>query len=301
MKRLPAVAALLWAGAALAAGVQNAASLMGQVPGLPATAQAAFAQWTYKDRSLGESPLYKAFEERLKQAELAGLPGQEAAQSVAAEYSTPEGQKKLAAMTLDHKLALAHQMSGGNPMMASGPMSPADIALIKDVQPYPQTSQVRQKVVAIRMKAAALEAQWDKEKEKIDAAQNAEYRTLAICNSEAGEPSGIAVRDLYLKYQDKRIKLASDYLPKFNPLLTDIKQTVAPEIAFADRAVASWTRISSPAMKNNLKSMAQGAHSNAINDAGAALGLVEDVSKKAATSVADRRNIEENYAHAQGC
>jgi len=304
MRRLPAVAVLLFAGAALAGGGGTAASLLGQTPGLPANAQAAFAEWVLQDGTLRDGPRYAAFTQSLKQAALSPLPGQSGnAQSLAAQYATPEGQKKLAAMSLDQKIALAHQMSGqpSGAAMASGPVSQSDIARIKDVQLYPQTGDVRKHLSTINGKMVDLEKKWDADSKKIDDEQNAAYRKLPLCPSEAGEPSGIALRDLYRTYQDKRIALATNYLPKFQPLLTELKAAVAPEIAHGDRAVASWSAISNPGQKSALHGIAQGARNAAIGDAGQPFGLVEQVSKKAATTIADRKQIDITYAHAAGC
>src|SRR6185437_15407195 len=201
------------------------------------------------------------------------------------------------------KIALAHQMSGqtGSAAMASGPVSQSDIALIKNVQLYPQTGDVRKHLTVINGKMADLEKKWDADSKKIDDEQNAAYRKLPLCPGEAGEPSGIALRDLYRTYQDKRIVLATNYLPKFQPILTELKATVAPEIAHSDRAVASWSAISNPGQKAALQTIAQGARNAAIGDAGQPFGLVEQAWKKAATTMADRKQIEITYAKASGC
>jgi hypothetical protein len=305
MKRLTVLAALLYAGAALAgpAGpTQTAAALLARSPGLPHDAPAAFAQWILQDGALHEGPRDRVFIETVKRSALSPLPGTgQQGQSLAAYYSTPEGQKKIAAMSLAEKMALARQMAPQPSAAPGGPVSAGDIARIKDVGLYPRTGEVRKRVVAIRMKVSALEAQWDKDRARIDDAEHAEYRTLAICPGESGEPSGIAVRALRLKYDDKRIALASGYLPKFAPLVVQAKQAVMPEIVHGDRAVASWSRISDSGRRSALHATAQGARNIAFSDVAVPFGIVEDVSKKAAASVADRKRTEELYAHAGGC
>jgi hypothetical protein len=307
MKRLPAVAVLLFAGTALAGGGTTAAGLLGQTPGLPASAQAAFGEWVFQDGSLKDGPRYAAFTQSLKQAAMSPLPGgdsgQAHAQSLAAKYATAKGQKDIASMSLAEKMELAQQMSAQARAGAGagGPVSDSDIALIKNVQIYPRAGDVRTRTAAIRFKAADLEKQWDADSKKIDDEQNVAYSKLAICKGESGEPSDLSKRELYLRFQDKRIVLASNYLPKFSPLVAELKTTVMPEVVQGDKALASWGRISDAGQKSRMRGVAQGARNSAIADAGVPFGLVRDVSQKAATAVAHRKQIETTYAHASGC
>ena len=83
--------------------------------------------------------------------------------------------------------------------------------------------------------------------------------------------------------------------------MAQYRQTVLPEVSNGDNAVAAWSKLGNPGIKSQVTPLARGAESSAVGDASNLLGLVEDVSRKAAATVADRKRLEQMYANAKGC
>jgi hypothetical protein len=263
MKRVLMIAAAALAPV-LAHGATSTA-LLARIPDVPASAGAAYAQWIDKDGDLEEGAQFQSLDAEFQKALTAGLPVQ-----------GPTSQ-----------------------MQAAGPVSQSDSALAKQVQLYPATVQAMQKTIALRRQSAALQAQWDKDAAALDAAADTERGRLAICKGEAGQPSSLALKTVALKYAARKIALADSYLPKLAGLAAQFRQTVAPEIAFGDTAVAAWSRIGNPGLKSQTTMLARGAQSSAVTDAARLLTFVEDISKKAADAVAARKLVER--ADAKGC
>jgi hypothetical protein len=302
---------LLAAAAALPTFAYGATSagFLARVPGLPANAQAAYAMWndSYGDLTVGTQ--YKALQADLQNAMTSGLPGQDTqaakkSQDIMARYNTPQGQAELKRMPPAQRMALAQQMLAGAGIgvhPAAGPVSPGDAALMKQIQFYPATAQIMQKTVAIQSASTALQAQWDKDATALGVAESAERNKLALCRGETGGPSPLAVKAVLLKYADKTIALADSYLPKFNGMAQQFRQTIAPEVAYGDNAAASWEKLSNPGLKSQTMIVARGAQSSALNDTARYLAFVEDISKKAAGTVAGRKNLEQLYSNVKGC
>ena len=311
MKRSYLLAATIFVPVlAYAGGAGPAAVMANRVPGLPANAQSAYAQWLDDNGNLKPGATYKSQEDAIQNAMMHSMEAvapsaqqQANAQALAAQYNTPEGRAKLAAMSPAQLMALGQQMQG---QMGYAPPQPTvvsdhDQAIMRQLGAYDKTAEVRQKTPVIQMASAKLEEQWDADRTKLGDAETSEHNKLPVCPGEAGEPSSAASREVALKYADKRIKLADSYLPKFASYLQQLKQTVGPEIDYGDNAYAKWTQLQNPILKSQTKGAVQGAENNAYADAGILLSYVEGVSKKAAEAVADKHNIERMYAKAGGC
>jgi hypothetical protein len=104
-----------------------------------------------------------------------------------------------------------------------------------------------------------------------------------------------------LKYADQRIALMTRYLPKYQALVQQIRTVVLPRIDYGDSAMAAWAQIENPGFKQQLAAQAQGAANSGMADAALVQSFVENASKLAAQTVADRKNIERTFANAQGC
>ncbi|HEV2562132.1 MAG TPA: hypothetical protein VGT78_08305 [Rhizomicrobium sp.] len=295
---------------AYAGGAGPAAVMLNKVPGLPANAQSAYAQWLDDNGNLKPGATYKSQEDAIQNAMMRGAmtnapsaQQQANAQAIAAQYNTPEGRAKIAAMSPAQMMALGQQMQA---QMGYAPPQPTavsehDQAIMRQLGAYEKTADVRQKTVSIQMASSKLEDQWEADKNKLGEVETAEHNKLPVCPGEAGEPSSAASREVALKYADKRIALADSYLPKFTSYLQQLKQTVGPEIDYGDNAYSKWTQLQNPSLKSQTKGIVQGAENNAYADAGTVLSYVEGVSKKAAEAVADKHNIERMYANAGGC
>lgn len=293
---------------AYAAGGGQGTVLLNRVPGLPHDAQSAYAQWADNNGDLKPGTGYKSLEDAIQKASMQGMTmptaqQQANAQAMAAQYNTPEGRAKLASMSPAQLMALGQQMQAqmGYTQPQATTVSDHDAAIMRQIGVYDKNGSVRQKTVNIQMASAKLEQQWDAAKADLDKQEEAERNKLSVCPGEAGEPSSIAVRGVALKYADKRIALATSWLPKFEPYLAQMKQTLGPEIAYADNAAAQWAKLQNPVLKNQTKASVDGAERGAYADAGTVLSYVEGVSKKAAESVADKKSIEREYADARGC
>jgi len=281
-----------------------------QVPPLPDSAMTAYAQWN-DDGSGGltEGSGFKGLEDGLtavaadqNQAAAASPQVQQQmamAQQMQQMYGSPEGQAKLRSMSPAELMAMAQQMQP--PQTASGPISAHDQALVRRIGPYPGTVQVEQDVQKLRSQEIALEQQWNAEAEAIGKQEQAAESALPICHNEAGEPSDIAVREVRLSYASKSIDLANKYLPKFEPLVQQLRATLGQRIDYGDDAMVAWSQIQSPTYKQQMSTAAHGAENTGLGDVGLMESFIKDPSKKAAQAVADKKNIERVYANAKGC
>ena len=288
---------------------QTGRAWLQQVPALPDSAAAAYAQWIDNDGDLKAGTAFKAVEDGLAdvgkdQAATAMASPQmqqqmAMAQQMQQQYGSPEGQAKLRSMSPAQLMAMAQQMQPQP--MASGPVSDHDQALMGRIGAYPGTAQLQTDIQKVRNAEIALEQQWQNDREAIDKQEAQARAALPICHDEAGEPSSLALKGVALKYADLRITLASRYLPKFQALATQMRTTVLPRIDYGDSAMAAWAQLENPAMKQQVAAMARGAQSAGLADVALVQAFIEDPSKKAAQTVADRKMAERTYADARGC
>lgn len=306
MKRIAlfAAAAILPA-AVLAAGGATTTALLGRVPAMPHDAPSAYGQWSDSKGDLTPGALYKALENDIRTAIMAPMARQQAAvNDIASKYATPAGQAELKNMTLEQKMALAQQMQQaqmGGSAMGAAVVSPNDGALLRRMQPNPATIQLRTKMADVATRLGQIEQQWQGDDARLGTAEVAEMSKLPICKGEAGEPSEADIRRVKLAYADKHIALAATYLPKYQALENDKRGFVVQETRQADDALAAWSALSSPALKSQMQPMVVGSVANAANDVGAVLSIVEAGSKRAAGSVAQKKQYELQYANAKGC
>jgi hypothetical protein len=293
----------------------NGRMWLAHVPPLPSSGQAAYDQWVDDGRgvlSLGEG--FKTVEDGMNQATAEQMqpnaPSQSqmqqqasSAQQMMQKYSTPEGQAALKNMTPDQLLALSQQMMPQGANMAPGIVSPEDQALLQKMNNgvYSGNQQVVADVLAINKQAQSIEAQWDAEVAPLVAQEQAAIQKLAVCPGEASIPSDQEVSKVKLEYADKRIAIAGDYLSKFESLANKMKVTVQPVIDFGDDAIAAWSQIQSPALKQQTSAMAHGAQAQSFGAVGQVEAFIRNLSRKAAQTVADKKAIQKQYADAKGC
>jgi hypothetical protein len=293
----------------------NGRMWLAHVPALPSSAQTAYDQWVDDGRgvlSLGEG--FKSVEDGMNQATAEQMqpsaPSQSQMQQQAAsaqqmmqKYSTPEGQAALKNMTPDQLMALSQQMMPQGANMAPGIVSPDDAALVQKLNNgvYEGQQQVLADVLAINKQAQTIEAQWDAEVAPLVAQAQAAIQKLAVCPGEASIPSDQEVSKVKLEYADRRITIAGNYLSKFESLANKMKVTVQPEIDFGDDAIAAWSQIQSPALKQQTSAMAHGAEAQSFGAVGQVEAFIRNLSEKAAQTVADKKAIQKQYADAKGC
>jgi hypothetical protein len=80
-----------------------------------------------------------------------------------------------------------------------------------------------------------------------------------------------------------------------------MRAAVMPQIDYGDDALAAWTQISDPGLKQQVSASARGAEQQSLGQVGIVEQLVEQVSSKAAQAVADKKAIQKKYANARGC
>lgn len=296
----------------------SATGLLNRVPPLPSTAQLAYAQWNDNNGDLQPGTAFKQLEDAIQNATMSTTMGattmpsasqqasmQANAQAMSAQYGTPEGRAKLQSMSPAQLMALGQQMQAqmgyAPPTMAPQAVSEHDQAIMRQIGAYPKTADVRTKTAAIQMELIKIQQQWDADRNALGDQESAARSKLPICPGEAGEPSDLAVKGVAEEYAGKRIALASSYIPKFEPLLKQLKQTVEPEVAYGDNAWAKWSQLQSAGLKSQMHATAAGAEANGYSDAGTVLTFVEGISKKAAGAAADKAQIERTYADAKGC
>jgi hypothetical protein len=129
-----------------------------QVPSLPDSAQAAYAQWVDDNGNLKPGPAFKAVEDDMAdvgkdqaQAAMASPQMQQQmaiAQQMQQRYGSPEGQAQLRSMTPAQLMAMAQQMQPQPAMM--GPISDHDQALAARIGAYPGSAQLQMDIEKVR-------------------------------------------------------------------------------------------------------------------------------------------------------
>jgi hypothetical protein len=295
----------------------NGRMWLAQVPQLPGSAAVAYGQWTDNGQNgLTPGEGFKTVEDGinnvLRDQAQANTPSQSqiqqqvsAAQQMQQKYGTPEGQAELKNMTPDQLMKLAQQMNGQlNPgAMTPRAVSPEDQAQLQKIGNgvYSGEAQVLADTTAVNKEVAAIEAQWDAAAAPLVAQEAAQQQKLPGCAGEASIPSDQEVGKLKIEFADKRIALAGQYLPKFDPLIGKLRVAVLPQIDFGDDALAAWTRIQDPGLKQQVSASAHGAEQQGLGDVGMIEGVIKNISEKAAQTVAAKKALEKQYANATGC
>jgi hypothetical protein len=294
----------------------NGRMWLAQVPALPSDANAAYQQWiddgngglkpgeafTTVDQGINNVIADQAKANMASPQNQAQMQQQaSSAQQMMAQYSTPEGQAALKAMTPAQLMAMAQQMMPQTNVAHA--VSPEDQQLLQKIGDgvYSGQQQVQADVMKLQTQVNSIEAEWDKDVAALVPQQEAQFRQLPVCPGEASIPSSQDQEKLELKFADQRISIASKYLAQIVPIVGKERVAVLPPIDFGDDALAAWTKISDPGLKQQVSPSAQGAEQQGLGDVGTVEQLVEQASSKAAHAVADKKAIQKKYANAGGC
>jgi len=294
----------------------NGRMWLAQVPALPSDANAAYQQWSDDGHgTLKPGEAFNTVDQGINnviadqaKANMASPENQSqmqqqvsTAQQMAAKYSTPEGQAALKSMTPAQLMALAQQMMPQSSVARA--VSPEDQQLLQKIGngAYSGQQQVMADVLNLQKQVNSIESQWDQDVAALVPQEAAQMRALPVCAGEAGIPSSLDMENLELKFADQRIAIASQYLPQFAPIIGKVRVAVLPEIDFGDDALAAWTQISDPGLKQQVSPSAHGAQQQGLGDVGIVEKMVEGVSSKAAQAVEDKKTIQRKYANAHGC
>jgi len=294
----------------------NGRMWLAQVPAVPSDANTAYSQWVDDGNgTLKPGDAFSTVDQGINnviadqaQANMASSGNQSQAQSqmtmaqqMMAKYGTPEGQAALKNMTPAQLMAMAQQMMPQPNMPHT--VSPADQALLQKIGNgvYSGQQQVMSDVVNLQKQINGIESQWDQDIAALVPQEQAQIRALPPCPGEAGIPSPLAQESVENQFADQRIKIASQYLGQIAPIVGNARATVIPEIDFGDDALAAWTQISDPALKQQVSSQAQGAEQQGLGGVGTVEKMVEDVSERAAHAVMEKKAIQKKYANAKGC
>ncbi len=257
--------AALWCAAAAAQTSPSAQTWLGRVPPLPATAAAAYAQWTDTGGVLKPGPGFEKVREGLRiQIQQLSRPVQ-------------------------------------TPADSGRPLSRKDQAQADRISVFPDTARVLQNVQAARTARAALLQKWQAELNALEQSRLRERSALPACHNEAGTPSQAAIRDVELAYVSRRAEIAAQYLERFQPVLQQLVAAVSPRISHGDADMDAWNRLADPGARARLAPVAHSAQSEALLDVGLVSDFVQEVSKWAARPVADRNALGRVYADAKGC
>jgi tRNA U34 5-methylaminomethyl-2-thiouridine-forming methyltransferase MnmC len=182
-------------------------------------------------------------------------------------------------------------------------VSPADQAQLQKIGNgvYSGQQQVLEDMMSIQKQVNTLEDQWTAAEKQLDTQEAGQQAHLPVCPGEASIPSSQTLSIFKLQFADKRIALAGQYLPKFAPLVGKLHAAVLPQIDFGDDALAAWTQIEDPGLKQQVSASAHGAEQQSLGAVGTVQQLIQNLSLKAAQTVADKKNIERTYADAKGC
>jgi len=294
----------------------NGRMWLAQVPALPSDANAAYQQWiddgngtlkpgqafTTVDQGINNVIADQAKANMASPQNQAQMQQQvSSAQQMMAQYSTPEGQAALKAMTPAQLMALAQQMQPQSSMPHA--VSPADQALLQKIGNgvYSGQQQVMADVLNLQKQINSIESQWDQDVSALAPQEEAQMRALPVCPGEASIPSSQDQEKLELKFADQRISIASRYLAQIVPIVAKARVVVLPQIDFGDDALAAWTKISDPGLNQQVSASAQGAEQQSLSGVGIVEQMIEGVSSKAAHAVMDKKAIQKKYANAGGC
>src|SRR5581483_9049228 len=307
MRRFSLAAALVAVPALVSGADLTARAALSLVPGTPDTAQAAFAMWRDDNGQLKPAGQLKTFEDAMNahmtaqsqaamQKQMGGMNPQMSAQMQAA-MNSPEAaaklQQQMQNMSPAQLMAMAQQMQA--PMPQATAVSDHDQALVRQINVYPGMMDVDQKVNQARMDQAALDEQWNKQRQAFDEKARDEQNKLPACPGEAGGPAADKVRDVQLKYADQRLAAVNGYLAKSKAIEQRMRAAVAPRVAYGDQAIAAWGQLQGQGIKQMTQSQADAALSMGIADASNVAGIVENASRMAANEVLARKAIVEMY------
>jgi hypothetical protein len=257
--------ALCSAAATSATTLLSAQDWLAQVPPLPATAESAYAQWT----------------------DVSGV-------------LTPNAQSaKVSDGIKNQVLVLARVVE--LPAGSSGPLSARDAALVQKITVFANTGAVLQKIQAARTDEAAVLQKWHAELNSLEQRRIQARSALPACHNEAGTPSQASIRDVEQAFSTEKVEIAVRYLAEFQPRLDQLLAVVSPRIAHGDATLGAWNRLGNPFKKAELAPIARGSEADALRDVALIQSYIQDISKLAARSIAERNALHRVYANAKGC
>ncbi len=83
--------------------------------------------------------------------------------------------------------------------------------------------------------------------------------------------------------------------------LDELLAAVSPRIAYSDATLRAWNQLSNPFKRAELAPVAHGAESDALLDVALIQSYIQEASKLAARSIAERNAMQRVYANARGC
>jgi len=256
----------LWSAAEAAAPTMlSAQEWLAQVPPLPATADAAYAQWS----------------------DVSGV-------------LTPNAvSQKVSAGIKAQVLALARAVEP--PPGVSGGLNAHDKPLVAKIAVFPDTGAVLQKVKAAQTDQAALLQKWHAELNSLEQRRLRARGALPACHNEASTPSQASIRDVEQSFNKERIEIAVRYLAEFQPRLDQLLAALSPQIAHGDATLSAWNRLGNPFKRAELAPIAHGAASDALQDVALIQSYIQEVSKLAARTISERNALQRVNANAKGC
>jgi hypothetical protein len=293
--------AAIWPVAAFAA--TSTTALLARVPVLPHDAAAAYGQWIDTKGDLTPGPAFTALETDIRNTMLAPFAKQQPGIDLMKKYSTPAGQAEMRNMTTAQKMALGQQieaqMGYGQPQTGATAVSDHDQALMRRITAHSNDSALQMKLSALLQQRFPLETEQVADEKKIDAAEQADLKKLAICK--AGAPSQASIKVVMFQYADQRAALASAWLAKYQALENQMRGVAADEAKWADDVLAAWAQVQNPMIRSQTQPLAVSAIGHAATDAAMLLNLVETGSKMAAEKIARKKQLETQFADAKGC
>ena len=243
----------------------SAGAWLSEVPPLPATAAAAYAQWGDLSGGLKPGPASERVSDGIKTEVL----------------------------TLSRPIPAAFG--------SEGPVSAHDRALIEKISVFSDIAAVLQKIQVARTAQAALLQKWHADLSALEQRRLQARSALPACHNDAGAPSQAAIRDIEQSFLQQKIAIAARYLGQFRPLVEQMLAAVSPRIGHGDSAMAAWAQLRSPGKKAELAPVAHAAESDALHDVALVQSYIQDISKLAARPVAERNAVGRVYAQAKGC
>lgn len=262
-------AVLLCGAAALPAAVQRllpAEAWLARVPPLPATSEAAYAQWVDASGGLRPGPEFEKVRDGI-QSEISLL---------SRPVQTTTGSQGAALTGHDRTLA-------------------------SKITVFPDTAHTLQNIQAARAAQATLMQDWQAQLHRLEQRRLLERGALPACHNETGAPSQLAIREIEIAYVQQRITTAAHYLEQFRPLVQRMLAAVSARIAHGDKVMQAWQDLRDPAAHAQFAPVARAAASDALLDVGMMQDFVQDISKMAARPIAERKALGRVYADAKGC
>lgn len=269
--RSAALATLLPGLALAAAGHTSFASYLRQVPGVPASAQAAHAAVTVRRDAYGQLELVKpakllSLEQALEaEAQLAASNPAATPAGVPNAANAQQFAQQVQNMTPAQQMAFAQQMAAQmNAGMQSGPLGPDDQAVVTLLDRRQQSSMARigasQK---LQQDLSLATRDWEAQHVRIEAEFSAALDATPVQCSKGSDIDPAALK-LHRQYADKHLAAVAAQLKQGTGLYERQRVITTDEAGFADQLT--------PRMKKAQSLIAQQGYTAARNDAVLSIG-----------------------------